>query len=94
MDESEDTTSGKTVEQTETSAEYDKGCTGTSTGTVGRGERGNANNNTRDSSESTSKYYNGGIEAFGAVLALKYEKVELKKYFDVFRENQINNTIK
>ena len=28
------------------------------------------------------------------MLALKYEKVEFKKYFDVFRENQINYTIK
>ena len=34
------------------------------------------------------------MEAFGAFLALKYEKVELKKSFDVFREKQINYTIK
>ena len=34
------------------------------------------------------------MEAFGAFLALKYEKVELKKSFDVFREKPINYTIK
>ena len=43
---------------------------------------------------STSKYYKGVIEAFGAVLALNYDKVELNKSLDVFREKLINYTIK
>ena len=66
----------------------------TSSGQGGRGDRRNDRNNTRDSSESTRKYYKGLIEGFGAVLTLKYEKVELKKPFDVFREKLINSTIK
>ena len=51
-------------------------------------------NNTRDSVKITNKQYKGEIEAFGAVLALKYEKVYLKKYFDVFREKLITYTMK
>ena len=51
-------------------------------------------NNTRNSKTSTNKYHKGGIEAFGAVLTLKYEKVELKKSFDVFKEKLVNYTIK
>ena len=76
--------------QTETSAESDKGQTRTSSGQGGRVNIRNARNNTRDSSASTSRYYKRGIETFGAVLALKYDKLELKKYFDVFRVNLIN----
>ena len=34
---------------------------------------------------STNKYYKGEIEAFGDVFALNYDKVALKKLFDVFR---------
>ena len=34
------------------------------------------------------------FEVFGAVLALKYEKVELKKSFDLFRGGLINYTIR
>ena len=44
--------------------------------------------------EITNKYYKGEIESFGAVLALKHDKVELKKSFYVFREKLINYTIK
>ena len=94
MDKSEDTTSGTTVAQTETSTESDKTRTRTPAGWVGFGDRGNERNNTRDSSGSTSKYYKRGIEAFGDMLALKYEKAYLKKFFDVFREKLINYTIK
>ena len=84
MSKSEDTNSETTVYQTETSAESDKVYTRTSSVQVGRGDRGNSRNNTRCSSSRTIKYYKGWIEAFGDVLALKYEKVELNKSFDVF----------
>ena len=57
----------------------------TSSGLGGRGDIGNARNNTRDSMSSTNKYYKGEIEAFGDVFALNYDKVALKKLFDVFR---------
>ena len=40
------------------------------------------------------RYYKGEIEEFGSVIVLKYQKIELKKYFDVFREKLINDTIK
>ena len=89
MAKSEETTSRTTVDQTETSAEYDKGQKRTSLGRGGRGDRGNARNNIRDSSTSTSKYYKGEIEAFGAVITLKYEKLELKKPFYMFMESQL-----
>ena len=60
----------------------------------GCGDRGNARNKNIDSSETIKKYYKEEIEAFGAVLALKYEKVYLKKYSDVFREKLITYTMK
>ena len=85
MTKSEDAMSGKTVTQTKTITEYDKGQASISSGQVGRGERVNTRNNTRNYAASTNKDYKGEIEAFGSMLALKYEKVELKKYFDVFR---------
>ena len=94
MAESEVTTSGTTVEHTETSAEYDKGQTRTSSRRGGCGNRGKSRNNTRASSASTIRYYKGEIEEFGSVIVLKYQKIELKKYFDVFREKLINYTIK
>ena len=94
MAESEDTTSLTTAAKNETSAESDKGQTRTSVGRGVRGDRGNARNKTRDFSTSTSKYYRGDIEAFGNVFTLKYEKVELNKSFDVFREKLIIYTIK
>ena len=84
MKESEDTTSGTNMAQTETRAESDKGQKITSAGRGGREDRGNARNNTTYSLTSTSKYYKGGIEAFRAVLVLKYYKVYLKKSFDMF----------
>ena len=93
MAESEDTTSLTTAAKNETSAESDKGQTRTSVGRGVRGDRGNARNNIRASSTSTSKYYKGEIEAFGAVLALKHEHVDIKKPFDVFREKLINSII-
>ena len=65
-----------------------------SSGQGGCGDIGNNNNNTIDYSESTKKDYRGVIEAFGAVLALKYEKVYFKKPFDVFKEKLIKYTIK
>ena len=57
-------------------------------------DRGNSRNNTRKYSSSTKFFYKGEIESLGYVLALKYEKVELDKSFDVFREELINYTIK
>ena len=75
MAESEDTTSGKTVAQTKTSDESEKGQKIISAGRGGRRYRDNARNNTRYSSASTIKYYKGGVEDFGAVLALNYEKL-------------------
>ena len=39
-------------------------------------------------------YFKGEIETFGAVLALRYGRVDLKNYFDVFHEKLINYTIK
>ena len=38
--------------------------------------------------------YKGDIKTFEAVLVLRYDKVYLKKPFDVFRENLINYVIK
>ena len=93
MTKSEDTMSGKTVAQTETSTESDNDSTRTSSEKGGYGDKENFRNNTRDSLASTSKYYKGVIEAFGAVLALNYDKVELNKSLDVFREKLINYTI-
>ena len=75
MSESEDTTSGKTVDQNETISESSKVKTRTAALRGGRGERGKPRNNIRDSSAGTSKDYKGVIEAFEAVLAMKYEKV-------------------
>ena len=72
---------------TKTSTKYGKGQTSTSSVQGGPGDRGNTRNNTRNSTASTKKYYKCEIVAFGAVLALKYEKVELLKSFDVFRAN-------
>ena len=75
MSESEDTTSGKTVDQNETISESSKVKTRTSAVRGGRGEIRKSRNNTRYSLASTSKDYKGVIEAFEAVLAMKYEKV-------------------
>ena len=50
------------------------------------GTEKNAKKNTRDSAASSKKYYKGDIEVFRAVIMMKYEKVELKKSFDVFKE--------
>ena len=86
--------SGTTMDQIKTSTESKKGQTRTSSGRGGHWERRNYSNNIIDSATSTEKYYKGDIEAFGAVFALKYKKVELKKYFDLFREKPINYTIK
>ena len=79
--ESEDATNGTTAAHTKTSSESEKGQIRTLSGRGGHGYRGNATNNTRDSLESTNKDYRSKIEAFGAVLALKYEIVELNKFF-------------
>ena len=93
MAQSEDNTNGGTVARAETRAKSYKIQSRTSAGWGGRGDRGNARNNTRDSSTSTRKDYKGEIEAFGAVLALKHENVDIKKPFDVFREKLINSII-
>ena len=79
MTESEDSTSGTTVAQKKTRTESNKGQKITLPGQEGHGNGLNARNNTRNSAASNNKYYKGEIEAFVAVLALKYEKVELKK---------------
>ena len=82
------------MSHTEIRSESDKGHTRTTSLRGGLGGRGSARNNTRYSSAGTRNNYRGKIEAFEASLALKYEKSELKKSFDVFRENIINYTIK
>ena len=46
----------------------------------------NARNNTRNSAASNNKDYKGGIYAFGDTLAVKYDKLELKEYFGIFKE--------
>ena len=74
--ESEDTTIRKTVVQTESSSESGKGHTRTPKGRGGYGYRRNSKNNTRDSLASPIKYRRREIEAFGAAIALKYEKLE------------------
>ena len=94
MDESEDAMSGTTVAQTKTSSGSDKVQKRTSSGREGRGYRVNARNNTRYSSASTNKNYKGVIEAFGDLITMKYEKLELKKFLDVFRGKLINYTEK
>ena len=93
MTKSEDATSGTTADHTKTSAESEKVQTQTSSGRGGRRDRGNTGNNTRDSAASTNKITGVKLRCFGAVLALKYEKVELKKSFDVFREKLMNYNI-
>ena len=86
MTKSEDVTSRTTVTYAKTSSKYEKGKKKMSLGRGSRGDRGNARNNTRYSAEHTYKDYKGETEAFVALLTLKYEKVELKKYFGVFRK--------
>ena len=71
---------------TKTCTESDKVQTINSSVQGGHGDSNNARNNTRNSAASTNKDYKVEIEAFGAVLALSYQKVELNKSFDVFRE--------
>ena len=73
------------MSQTTTITESEKVHTITSYGRVGRGKRGKVRNNTRDSVASINIDYKVEIEAFGAVLVLKYDKVELNKPFDVFK---------
>ena len=94
MTKSEYATSGTTVAQTKNSTESDKGRISTSSGQRVRRYRVNSSNNTRNLAASTNKDYNGEVEASGYFLALKYDKIELKKAFDVFRETIINFTIK
>ena len=75
MTKSEGATSGTTVDHTKTSTEYEKIITRTSSGRGGSGDKGNSRNNTIYSASGTNKYYKGGIEAFGAVLVMNYEKL-------------------
>ena len=75
MTKSEDATSGTTVANTKTSTEYKKGQTRISSGWGGRGGRGNASKDNKEFASSTTKYYKGETESFGAVLALKCEKI-------------------
>ena len=93
MTKSEDAMSGTTVSQTETIPESEKGQTRTSLFQWCFRYIGNTSNSTRDSAESNNKDYKGEIDALGAVLALKYEKLELNKSFDVFREKNISYTV-
>ena len=50
------------------------------------GQRGgNTRNNRNPAAMSNSKkYFKLEIETFGAMLALRYERVDLKKYFGIF----------
>ena len=84
--ESGDAMNGTTVDQTKNSTESDKGQKKTSSGRGGYGDIRNGSNNIRDSASRTYKYDKGEIEAFGAMILLKHEKLELKKSFDVFME--------
>ena len=77
------------MDHTKNSTESDKVHTRKSSVRGGRWEIGNDRNNTRDPVTSTNKYYRGEIEAFGAVLAMKYDKLELNKYVGVFREKKL-----
>ena len=72
-----------------TSTESYKGQESTSSGLGGSGDIGISSNINRNSAAITHKDYKGEIEAFGAVLALKYEKVDLKKPFAVFRGKKL-----
>ena len=48
---------------------------------------GNTRNNGNSADMGTpNKDTSGEIETFGAVLVLRYDRVDLKKYFDVFRK--------
>ena len=94
MTELEYTTSGTAMAQTKTINEYEKVQTRNSSVQGGHGDRGNARNDTRDSAASTNKYYKETIGAFRAMIALKYEKVELNKSFDVFRGKVFKYTIR
>ena len=54
----------------------------------------NARRNAANTTCTANKYYKGEIETFVVVLAFRYEKLELKKSFDVFIDNLINYMIK
>ena len=56
------------------------------------GEIVNTRSNTikKATRSNTSTYYNVDIKTFGSVLVLRYDKVDLKKPFDIFQENMIN----
>ena len=47
-----------------------------------------------DATRITNKYFKIEIGTFGEVLALRYERVDLNKSFDIFREKLINYAIK
>ena len=42
----------------------------------------------------TNKSFKGEIKTFGVVLILRYEKIDLSNYFDVFYKKRINYTSK
>ena len=46
------------------------------------------------STSTSNKFFKGVIETFGEVIALRYNRVDLNKYFDVFCEKIINYSIK
>ena len=56
--------------------------------------RKNSSSNAANTTSTANKYYKEIIKMFGAVLASRYEKLELNKSFDIFRENLINYMIK
>ena len=63
---------------------------------LNQGQRwGNTRNNwDLDNMNTTGKDFKGEIEAFGTVLILRYEKVDLKKSFKVFCKKLTNYAIK
>ena len=56
--------------------------------------RNNARSNAANTTSTANKEYKGETKAFVAVIASRYETLELKKSFGVFREKLINYTLK
>ena len=50
--------------------------------------------NSANKTSTDNKDYKGEVKIFGAVLVLRYKKVEIRNSFDVFRAKLINYTIK
>ena len=56
--------------------------------------KNNASSNSKNTTSTANKEYKGDIKIFWSSACIAIKKLELKKYFDVFREKNINYTNK